>query len=99
MSTQLQVSWAEFAVPEPLPMEKGCPPGSWWFHPPDVPPLAAAARCTTCPPHGAGPLPERAGDDDDHAQLYRLRSGICRPVVNAFAPPPLAPVYESGALD
>src|SRR6516162_8222578 len=89
---QVQASWAQLQVPEPQPMDKGCPPGSLWFTFPAAPVVGAPYRCThgcptmTAAPGGMGPVTPRQ---------YRWRSGLCRPLVDPFTPPGKQPDYGS----
>ena len=35
--SKVEASWAQLALPEPQPMDLGCPPGSLWRTFPDAP--------------------------------------------------------------
>src|ERR1700723_4530957 len=93
---QVDVSWAQFQAPEPQPMDRGYPPGSFWYTFPAAPPLGLPVRCVNVPPAadlGAGhPGPATP-------RPYRLRSGLYRPLVDPSVPPGTTPDYGSPVLN
>src|ERR1700722_5618577 len=86
--TQGQVSWGQLAVPDPQPMDKGCPPGSLWETFPAAPALGAPLSFAP----GLSPFGYFT------ALVYRLRSGICPPPANAFVPAGAAALFGSAVL-
>ena len=90
--TQARVSWVQFAIPDPQPMGFGCPPGSLWHTFPPTPALGSPYVCTTCAQSGRSPSPITPA-------IYRLRTSLCLPRANPFAPPGTDPSFGNPVLD
>ncbi len=93
--TRVQASWAQLTLPEPQPMDRGCPPGSLWFTFPNAPALGAPYRCAFGTPN-ALPTPPRPGPAT--SRPYRLRTGLCNPLADPFTPSGAFPDYGSTVL-
>src|SRR5947209_2458130 len=95
MATQVEVSFAQFLVPDPVPMGPGCPPGSLWATFPALPNLGAPPNsANACKCETEGPVPP--------GPVTPLQSRLvvpCCPGVSAYSPPGTQPNYGSPVLD